>query len=101
MAGRPAGRPLSGLSELPRAARRTLRRHRSRAGALARLHFDPAGVRVELIVAAARQSLVAEEVDGRELSLGQEVEAEGPRVRVSVSVRVRVWLRARVRVRVS
>ena len=36
MAGRPAGRPLPGTAELPSAARRGLRRHRSRAGALAK-----------------------------------------------------------------
>ena len=34
VAGRPVGRPLPGSAELPRAARRTLRRCRSRAGAL-------------------------------------------------------------------
>ena len=37
---------------------------------------DRPRVRVELIVAAARQCLVAEEVDRRELALGQKVEAE-------------------------
>ena len=45
VAGRPAGRPLLGRrTGLLRAARRTLRRHRSRAGALARLHFDHAAL---------------------------------------------------------
>eukprot|EP00964_Phaeocystis_antarctica_P114435 scaffold78390_cov42-Phaeocystis_antarctica.AAC.1 len=38
-AGHPVGRPRPGSAELPRAARRALRRHRSRAG---RLHFDHA-----------------------------------------------------------
>eukprot|EP00964_Phaeocystis_antarctica_P042492 scaffold24360_cov67-Phaeocystis_antarctica.AAC.3 len=36
------GWPLPGSAELPRAARRALRRHRSRAGALPGLHFDHA-----------------------------------------------------------
>eukprot|EP00964_Phaeocystis_antarctica_P034613 scaffold19718_cov64-Phaeocystis_antarctica.AAC.2 len=36
VAGRPEGRPLPGSAELPRAARRALRRHGSRAGALPR-----------------------------------------------------------------
>ena len=45
VAGRPAGRPLLGRrTGLLRAARRTLRRHRSRAGALAGLHFDHAAL---------------------------------------------------------
>eukprot|EP00964_Phaeocystis_antarctica_P144999 scaffold110923_cov56-Phaeocystis_antarctica.AAC.2 len=35
-AGRPVGRPLPGSAELPRAARRALRRHRGQAGALPR-----------------------------------------------------------------
>eukprot|EP00964_Phaeocystis_antarctica_P124801 scaffold88437_cov84-Phaeocystis_antarctica.AAC.5 len=39
LAGRPVARPLPGSAELPRAARRALRRHRSRAGALPRLQF--------------------------------------------------------------
>ena len=43
MAGRPVGRPLPGSAELPRAARRALGRHRSRAGALPSGHFDHAG----------------------------------------------------------
>ena len=38
VAGRPVGRPLPGSAELPRAARRTLRRRRGRAGALPRGH---------------------------------------------------------------
>eukprot|EP00964_Phaeocystis_antarctica_P145607 scaffold111722_cov75-Phaeocystis_antarctica.AAC.2 len=42
VAGRPEGRPLSGSSEPPRAARSALRRHRSRAGALPRLQFEHA-----------------------------------------------------------
>ena len=74
---------------------------------------DRARVRVELVVAAARQRLVAEEVDRRELRRGEEVEAEGlvpaapaqvkvrVRVRVRVSVRVRVRVTVRVRVRVG
>ena len=63
---------------------------------------DRARVRVELIVAAARQRLVAEEMDRRELGRGQEVEAEGlvPAAPAQVKVKVRVRVRARVRVRV-
>eukprot|EP00964_Phaeocystis_antarctica_P030150 scaffold16998_cov59-Phaeocystis_antarctica.AAC.3 len=44
VAERPEGRLLPGSPELPRAARRALRRHRSRAGALPRGHFDYAAV---------------------------------------------------------
>ena len=43
MAGRSVCRPLPGSAELPRAARRALGRHRSRAGALPSGHFDHAG----------------------------------------------------------
>eukprot|EP00964_Phaeocystis_antarctica_P129917 scaffold93751_cov63-Phaeocystis_antarctica.AAC.3 len=46
VAGRPEGRPLPGSAELPRAARCALWRHRSRAGALPRLHFDYAAPRL-------------------------------------------------------
>ena len=42
MAGRPVGWPLPGSAELPRAARRALRRHRSRAEAPPRWHTDHA-----------------------------------------------------------
>ena len=45
VAGRPEGRPLPGSAELPRAARRALRRHRSRAGALSKGHFAHAAAR--------------------------------------------------------
>eukprot|EP00964_Phaeocystis_antarctica_P052526 scaffold30768_cov68-Phaeocystis_antarctica.AAC.4 len=38
------GRPLPGSAELSRAARRDLRRHMSRAGALPTEHFDHAAV---------------------------------------------------------
>eukprot|EP00964_Phaeocystis_antarctica_P098444 scaffold64469_cov44-Phaeocystis_antarctica.AAC.4 len=44
VAGRPVGRPLPGSAELPRAAGCALRRHRSRAEALPRVHFDHATV---------------------------------------------------------
>jgi len=43
VAGRPVGRPFPGSAELPKAARRALGRHRSRAGALPSGHFDHAG----------------------------------------------------------
>ena len=42
LAGIPVARPLPGSAELPRAARPDLRRRRSRAGALSRLHIDHA-----------------------------------------------------------
>ena len=44
VAGCPVGRPLTGSTELPRATRRALGRHRSRAGAPPRGHFDHAPV---------------------------------------------------------
>ena len=43
--GCPVAEPRPGSTELPRAARRALMRHRSRAGALPRLHIDHAGTR--------------------------------------------------------
>ena len=42
MGGRPVAGPHSGSTELPRSARRTLRWHRGRAGALPKRHFDHA-----------------------------------------------------------
>ena len=42
-----SGPALPGSAELPRTTRRALRRRRSRAGALPRLHFDHAAVREE------------------------------------------------------
>ena len=56
VAGRPAGRPLPGRTELPRAARRTLRRHRSRAGALARLQFDHAAAPPKPVIDISERS---------------------------------------------
>eukprot|EP00964_Phaeocystis_antarctica_P052045 scaffold30429_cov45-Phaeocystis_antarctica.AAC.1 len=55
VAGRPEGRPLPGSAELPKAARCALRRRRSRAGALPRLPFDPAGALAELLGARRRR----------------------------------------------
>eukprot|EP00964_Phaeocystis_antarctica_P148083 scaffold114827_cov72-Phaeocystis_antarctica.AAC.1 len=45
VAGRSVNRPLSESAKLPRAARRALRRHRSRAEALPRLQLDHAAAR--------------------------------------------------------
>ena len=60
VATRSVGRPLPGSAELPRAARRVLRRHRSRAGALPRVHSDHASVRAEAMAARQRGGLVEE-----------------------------------------
>ena len=80
MAGRPVTRPLLGSAELPRAARRALRRHRSRIGALPRGHLDHAAARSAGWLAVLRGHLVRD------------------RVRVMVRVRDRVRLRLRLRV---
>ena len=84
MAGHPVGRPLPGSAELPRAARRALRRHRRRAGALPKGHFDHAGERVVLGVVGV---LVRHAWLGVGVGVGLGV---GARVKVAVAVRVRV-----------
>ena len=60
VAGRTVGRSLPGSAELPRAARRALRRRESRAGALPRLHFDRAVLLVLDEVTHARKALPEE-----------------------------------------
>ena len=45
-AGRPVGRHLPGIAELPSAVRRATRRHRSATGALPKMHFDHAALQV-------------------------------------------------------
>ena len=60
VATRSVGRPLSGSAELPRTARRVLRRHRSRAGALPRVHAYHASVRAEAMATRQRGGLVEE-----------------------------------------
>ena len=80
MAGHPLAGSRPGSAELPRAARRALRRHRSRAGARPRGHFDHAGALGLVALSAHRVQ------DGGD-SL----------VRVRIRVRVRVRVRIRVR----
>ena len=74
VAERPEGRLLPGSPELPRAARRALRRHRSRAGALPRGHFDYAavqgGLREDQAVARRLSKVRLKRVSSRPASLG-------------------------------
>ena len=77
-----------GVPEPPGAFRRALRRHKSRAGALARLHFDHAEVRKSSSV--MRPAWVGVRV---RVGVGVRIRV---RVRVRVSARVRVRLRVRV-----
>ena len=72
-----------GSAELPRAARRTLWRYRSRAGALSRGHFDHAAGLMYWMVPHL-------------VSVSNRVSV---RVRVRDRVRVRVRVRVKVRVR--
>ena len=55
VAGRPVGWPLPGSAELLRAATRALTKHRSRASALPRGHFDHAGAPLNGFEAVGRQ----------------------------------------------
>ena len=105
MAGRPVGRPLPGSTELPRAARRALRRHRSRAGAPPRGRFDPAGVLdtldIDPLPAAHRRGAWLALGLGLGLALGLGLGLGlGCRDRVRVRVRIRVRVRGRIRGRV-
>ena len=57
VAGRLVGRPFPGSAELPGAARRALRRHRTRAGALPEGQFDHAAVLSLLLPSSPHSSL--------------------------------------------
>ena len=69
-----AGPFLGSCAELPRAARCTLRRHRSRAGVLPRGHFDHAavqgGLREDQAVTRRLSKVRLKRVSSRPASLG-------------------------------
>eukprot|EP00964_Phaeocystis_antarctica_P087907 scaffold55895_cov39-Phaeocystis_antarctica.AAC.1 len=69
VAGRPVGRPLPASLEPPRAARRALRRRRSRAGALPRGHFELAAVQAGVRVVDPSVDLHARQPLGLRLNL--------------------------------
>ena len=99
-AGRPVGRPHPGsgsCAELPRASRRALRRHGSRAGALPKRHFDHAAAPCRVRVGCAAEG-TRHATRPRLVRLGVGV---GVRVRVRVRVRFGVGVGVRVRVKGS